>query len=192
MDFVLGPPQPLTQEQIAEREAQAERVRKLADPRLLRRVARWENYRMLPEPAPLPMALKPQATHFDRLSDWYAGYLGVRGEFEPPYELSRDLKEGVPQAILRDIYRPIYEERPISLTEQDIELDPGGRRALKEAREALHRDPIPTIEPALLVVMAEQKRRRRFLKQPWVPPLPDDAPRRYSEIPFITQADDDE
>src|SRR5438132_14291618 len=100
MNFVLGDPRPLTPEEVDQREQTRKRVSKNADPALLGRIDRWIHHRMLEAPPSLPMALRPQPTHFDRLADWYAGYLGVRGEVEIPYELSRDLKQGVPQAIL--------------------------------------------------------------------------------------------
>jgi hypothetical protein len=107
--FVLGGDGTLTEEakrEIAQREA---RIRKDADPLVLRRIQRWEDHGMLPNrkstapPPPLPQALRPQPTHFDRLADWYCGYLGVRQDYEVPYELQQDLKQSVPQAILRDI-----------------------------------------------------------------------------------------
>jgi hypothetical protein len=148
------------------------------DKALLQRLSRWIHHGMVPLNPTLPMALRPQPTHFDRVSDWYAGYLGVRGEVEQPYELNRDLKERAPQALLRDTYRPIRCQGGVPPAYHELDLDPGGRRALAEARQGLVRQPIPTIEPVLLDVINEQRRRRRFLDRPWQSFLKDNEPRK--------------
>jgi hypothetical protein len=193
--FLLGGSAPLTAEQlVAQAQAQA-RIKKSADPAILARVERWTEHRMVPLHPALPLAIRPQPTHFERLADWYAGYLGVRGEYEAPYELQRDLKAAVPQAILRDIYRPVRGQQFIEPERHELDIDPGGRRALAEARAALSREPIPTIQPGLLVVIREQRRRRRFVERPWASFRADEAPRRYSEqdhIRYSEEEDDDE
>lgn len=184
MDFQLGGADTLSPEQIQEREQRQQRIKASADPALLNRVERWIHHRMVPLKPSLPTAIRPQRTHFDRLADWNAGYLGVRAEFEPPYEMTRDLKEQVPQSILRDIYRPVRRQPMIEPAFIEVNADPGGRLALAEAKAALQREPLPTVEPILLVVIAEQRRRRRFLRRPWPSFRADEAPRRYSEDIF--------
>src|ERR1700712_3194238 len=180
----------LTAEDKREIAQRQERITKDADPQVLRRTARWEDHHRLPPrkgtelPPPLPMALRPQPTHFDRVSDWYCGYLGVRQEYELSYEDQQDLKQCVPQSILRDIFRPVktpqFEwERP------DFELDPGGRKALAEAKKMLQRDPLPTLVPATEVFAAARQRRQRLHNHPWLPRRPDSAPRYYSEQDHI-------
>lgn len=184
MSFQLGGDDELTPEQIQERDQRQARIRASADPGVMRRVDRWIHHGMVPLNPKLPMAIRPQPTHFERLSDWNAGYLGVRAEFEPPYEMTRDLKEQVPQSILRDIYRPVRRQPMIEPTFIEINADPGGRQAMAEAKAALKREPLPTVEPMSLVVIAEQRRRRRFLRRPWPSFRPDEAPRSYSEDIF--------
>lgn len=187
MAFVPGGLGPLSDDDkrtIAQRQ---ERIRKDADPALLARAARWETGRGLPRPRTLPQAIRPQPTRFDDvLHDWHTGYLGVRGEFEAPYELSRDLKECVPQSVLRDLYRPV---RSFFVEPTQHELGLVGADAiagvLKEAKAALAREPIPVIEPALAAVVEEQRRRRRLMATPWPSLRPDSAPRRYSEQDHI-------
>lgn len=187
MAFTPGGSRPLKEEDQQALAQRKERLRKDADPLLMRRLGRWEDRRRLPTPPSLPLALRPQPTRFDDvLHGWRAGYLGVRGEYDMPFELARDLKECVPQSVLRDLYRPV---RSFFVEPATHELGLLGVRAisaaLQEARAALLREPIPVIEPTLLVLVGEQQRRRRFLATPWQTLRPDSAPRRYSEQDHI-------
>ena len=190
MRFQLGGDGTLSEADKREIAQRQERIRKDADPLLLRHLRRWEEHRMLPErlstepPRPLPMAIRPQPTHFDRLADWYCGYLGVRQEHETSYETQQDLKRAVPQAILRDIYRPV-KQHTIEWEHAGVDIDPGGRRAMAEAKAAQKREPLPAPVSALAVVAAEQRRQRRLRATPWQAQRPDSAPRRYSDQDHI-------
>lgn len=184
-----APPTEEDKREIAQRQ---EHIRRLVDPVIVRRSLRWEEHGMLPgrrstaPPPPLPMAIRPQPTHFDRLADWYCGYLGVRDEYEQEYEMQQDLKQNVPQAILRDIYRPVSE--PYFEWEQhELQVDPGGRRALAEAKQAQKRPPLPTVPSGLAVVVAAQRRRQRFLDAPWATKYADSAPRKYATLEEVRQ-----
>lgn len=182
----------LTKEEKAAQDQFNARVRRDADARILARIERWLNPRMLPERA-LPQALRPQPTHFDNiLSDWHAGYLAVRELEEIPHELRQDLTERAPQAILRDIYRPVRRDTFVERTMHEIEWDPAGRRALAEAKQGLVREPLPQLESSVVLMMAEQRRRRRVLSRPWLPYRPDDAPRFHTPqgLPFGLGWDD--
>lgn len=188
--FILGGlPTEEDKREIAQRQ---ENIRRVADPAVLRRGLRWEEHRMLPgrrstePPPPLPMAIRPQPTHFDRLADWYCGYLGVRGEYEPEYEMQEDLKRAVPQAILRDIYRPVKEPY-FDWERLDVEVDRGGQRALAEAKQAQKRQPLPTITSGLEIIVAAQRRQRRFLATPWSAWYADSAPRKYSTLEGVRE-----
>lgn len=186
MRFVLGGDGTISEKDRQELAQRQERIRRDADPLVLKRISRWEDHGMLPSrkstapPPPLPMAIRPQPTHFDRLADWYCGYLGVRDDYEVSYETQQDLKHAVPQAILRDIYRPVK-----NITREwerhDFELDPGGRQAMAEAKKAQQRDPLTPLPSSLTVFAAEQRRRRRLRDTPWQAARPDSAPRRYSD-----------
>ena len=124
----------------------------------------------------------------------FRSYLGVRAEVEPSPELIRDLKEGVPQSILRDIFRPVRASSGVEPHYHELNLDPGGRRGWEAVREAQKREPLPTFEPALATLISEQRRRRRFLKRPWQSFRKDDAPRFYTDqtTPFDEIQDPDE
>lgn len=155
-----------------------DRLDEIVDPVLVRALARVEQP-MIPLDPKLPQSWRPVKTYLEDPAAWYAGYLRVKGEIEPPWELRRDLKERVPQALLRDMLRPAYPDRPVRWERRESGVDHGGRQALKEAREALLRAPAPEIEAGTVVVAREQARRRAFLLQPWAATLPDDAPRKY-------------
>jgi hypothetical protein len=198
--FQLGGDGPVSAEDRQAAEQREARIRRDADPLVLRRTDRWLKGRMLPTPKPLPMALKPQKTHFDSLADWNCGYLGVRDEYDISYELRQDLKQAVPQSILRDVYRPIHRPQ-VELTYHNLERDPGARLAYAEAKAAQKREPVPVVEPGLLTIVQEQQRRRRFLNSPWPSHFPDSAPRRvysqegnirYIEVDGSDDDDDDD
>ena len=190
MRFVLGGDGTISEKDRQELAQRQERIRRDADPLVLKRISRWEDHGMLPSrkstapPPPLPMAIRPQPTHFDRLADWYCGYLGVRQEYETSYETQQDLKRAVPQAILRDIYRPV-KQHTVDWEPAGIDIDPGGRRALAEAKAAQKREPLPAPVSALEVFAAEQRRQRRLRATPWQAQRPDSAPRRYSDQDHI-------
>lgn len=163
---------------------------RVADPALVERIDRLRRVDIVPPASHyrLPSSLRELRTHLDPAS-YYAGYLGVRDEIEVPFELRRDLTERVPQALLRDLHRmELPTDDPARWQPVELGMDPGGREALKEARAAQHREPLPIIEPLLEKVMAEQERRHRFVSEPWEATLPDDAPRRYTDMfgdPFV-------
>ena len=181
MKFLLGGDGPVSPKDRAEQEQWQERIRQDADPGVLARVSRIEHHPMLAPLRPLPQAIRPMTTRFDDpLRQWHVGFLQVSDEIELPYELQRDLRECVPQSILRDVFRPTPSFDP-SREPLDIEQDRTGARALAEAKAALQREPMPTIESSLLVIRSEQRRYKRFLRTPWPTMLTDNQPRQYYE-----------
>lgn len=159
-----------------------DRLEEQADPKLLALSSRHENANLVPLSPSLPQSWRPVRTLLEDPHTWYAGYLGVLGELDLPMELKADLRERVPQSLLRDVFRPIYATDYVDRIPLDVGLDPGGRQALKEGRQGLVRDPLPVIEPLVEEVIAEQERRRRFLQKPWPTYHEDNAPRVYREI----------
>ena len=120
--------------------------------------------------------LRTPRTHLDP-ADWRAGYLEVR-EREIPFELQEDLHQLMPQALLRDLYRPAYEERWVARELIEGTGDRAGLGALAEARRARVRPPLPRIEPAVRAVREHQAWRRALYAERWQPVLADDEPRR--------------
>ncbi len=191
MKFVLGGDGPLSPQDRAEAEQRQERIRQEADPGILARIRRTELHPMLPTPRELPRAIRDMTTRFDDpLRQWRAGFLAVT-DFEIPYELARDLKECVPQAILRDIYRPTTNFE-YQMERQDIEPDRTGATALKEGKAALQREPLPSIETGVSAVVREQRRRRRFVSRTWQPMIADDQPRQYARTDDVVYREVDE
>ena len=145
-----------------------------------RLIARCEKYRRDGERrrAPsLPTWLRPMDTHL-RPEDWNTGFLAVR-EREIPEELQADLRQRMPQALLRDLHRLVRDEGWVAREPLMERADPQGRQALAEARAM--RQPLarPPIEPSTRVMRALQTWRRALLSERWQPLLADDDPRRY-------------
>lgn len=111
---------------------------RLADPAMLDQVARRTG-RRLAGPPRLDVRLRAPELHVDPAT-WRTGFVSVEREVDIPQELKRDLQELTPQAILRDLHRPVrqsiwHEREPVA-----TDVDPGGRRAYAEARAALVRE----------------------------------------------------
>jgi hypothetical protein len=123
----------------------------------------------------VPLRVREPALHVDP-AEWRTGFLAVR-EYEVPWELEQDLHQMTPQALLRDLFRPVYQlfwhER-----EQQFTLDWGGRRAVADARAAQRREPRPELEFSTVAMSEELERHRTLLRERWQAILPDDAPRK--------------
>jgi hypothetical protein len=136
-----------------------------------RLVARCEDYttrgeRMVRDWS-VASVLRPPKLHLEP-DDWGAGFLRADRERDIPMALSTDLHENMPQALLRDLYRPEYEERFI---EREI-VEGSGRSAfpaLREAREAQRKPPLPRIGSSLGAVREYQTWRRGLLAECWKP-----------------------
>ncbi len=194
MNLFFGEIRELTPEERAAQEQFSARIRRDADPRILRRVERWLQPRLLPA-REVPQAIRPQKTHFDDvLHDWHTGYLAVREGGDAPHELRQDLAQRVPQAILRDIYRPVRRQTFVERIPHETERDPAGQKALAEAKKGLQREPIPEIGSSVVAMVTDLRRRRRLRSRPWLPYRPDDAPRFHTpqNMPFGEIWPDDE
>jgi hypothetical protein len=102
-------------------------------------------------------------------AEWGAGYLRADRERELPMQLSGDLRENMPQALLRDLYRPVYQERWIERETVEGTADRAGFGAMREAREARVKPPLPRVESGLGAVRAYQTWRRDLLAEHWKP-----------------------
>ena len=191
MRFVLGGDEPVSPQTRSELEQRQDRFRQEADPAILSRIHRVELHPMLPRPRELPRALREMTTRFDNpLRDWHVGYLSVN-DVDIPAELASDLKESVPQSILRDIFRPTT-RFDFMLEPQHLLDDPRGEQALAEGKQALVRDPLPTIESGVAAMVRERRRRRRFVARPWQTMLSDDSPREYARVEGVVYREVDE
>jgi hypothetical protein len=122
----------------------------------------------------MPIHVREQRLHLDP-ADWGTGFVRVEGEREVPAQLTNDLHEVMPQALLRDLYRPVHEERWVERELVEGTGDRGGFAAMHEARAARARRPeLPRVEPATRTVRAYQTWRRALLAERWQPLKPDD------------------
>jgi len=99
-------------------------------------------------------------------------------EREIPFELTRDLMERMPQAKLRDLYRP---EMQVGWHEREQTVPPfdtAGIRALAEAKAQQRFEKPETLAALTALVREEQRRRHAWLREPWQPFLRDDEPRK--------------
>lgn len=112
---------------------------------------------------------------------WNTGYLKVRERDDLPDQLFADLRERMPQALLRDLHRLVMEERWVQ--REVIEgsaVDRGGFSALAEARAARTRPPLPRLESSTGAVRAYQRWRRDLVRERWQAAMSDDEPRNPS------------
>jgi hypothetical protein len=123
----------------------------------------------------LPTFVRQPKLHLEP-SDWGAGYLQV-SEREIPSELQQDLRQLMPQALLRDLYRPVHEIGWIERAIVEGTGDRGGALAMAEARAARTRPERVHVEPGTRVVRAYQIWRRELYAERWQPILGDDEPR---------------
>lgn len=98
-------------------------------------------------------------------------------EYDLPPELHIGLQQQAPQALLRDLHRPV---RHFDLVSMELREGSEWRRldeAYQEIRQGQQREPLPRVEPLTRAVREEQARRHAFLTDRWQPFKPDDAPR---------------
>jgi hypothetical protein len=124
----------------------------------------------------VPIHLRELKTHLDPV-EWRTGFLKVR-EREIAMELNEDMRQLSPQALLRDLYRPVREERWVARELVEGTGDRGGLEEMQKAREARKLPPLPRIEAAGGTLRAFQTWRRAMMAERWEPILRDDEPRR--------------
>jgi hypothetical protein len=107
---------------------------------------------------------------------WGAGFLAFH-EVERPPQLVADLHALMPQALLRDLYRPVFEERWVERERLPSIGDRAGMEALAEARAARTLAPRVEVTPLVREVIAFARWRRELMAERWKPARPDEAPR---------------
>ena len=114
--------------------------------------------------------------HLDPI-DWRTGFLEVH-DGGPPMDIREGMRDCVPQAQLRDLFRPEYSQEPVSLDLLELPLDPGARRAFAELRGHQTLEPIPHIPRSIDAIQERIAERRVFIDEQWKPTLADSEPRR--------------
>jgi hypothetical protein len=158
----------------------------IADPRILGHLDKLERTAAtMLQPISLPTFVREEKVHVEP-EDWRAGYLSVH-DYWISDELTFSLRQNVPQALLRDLYRPLRESFVWYDREVQVSLDFAGTQALREANAARKIEPLPVVEPVLRAVHENQAVRRWLTLERWLPHHPDEADHpkvsvlRYSE-----------
>ena len=113
----------------------------------------------------MPLRARPPRPNLDP-ADWRTGFLRVDRERDIPYQLSVDLHENMPQALLRDLYRPVHESRWIE--RQVVEgSERASMHAMREVRQARKLPELPRVESSLRAVVEHQAWRRALIAAPW-------------------------
>ena len=147
------------------------------DPRLIARCeAHVRRGERLARDWSMPIRARAPKLHVEP-ADWRAGYLRVADEREIPMELQNDLRQNLPQALLRDLYRPVHEERWVEREILEGTGDRGGFSAMHEARAARRPPALPRVEPLVRAVLEYQAWRRGLMAERWQPFRRDDEPR---------------
>jgi hypothetical protein len=147
-----------------------------ANPELLARLEAWA-HGVRPFTAAIAPYMREQRLRLEAKGWRYEGQLQIE-EREIPYELTRDLTERMPQAKLRDLYRP---EMQVGWHEREQVVPPfdtAGIRAMAEAKAQRHFEKPETLAALTALVRDEQRRRAAWLREPWQPFLRDDEPRK--------------
>ncbi len=108
-------------------------------------------------------------------------------ERELPSQLYADLRELAPQALLRDLYRPVQSFYVQPEVREGTEALGLLHEELERVRAARRREPLPVIEPSVAAVIESQATHRALVDPPWKPLLADDAERTkiqlYPDVP---------
>jgi hypothetical protein len=147
------------------------RLNQIVDARALAQIGRWEQPFLRERPAP-PLVVDQDPPLHVEAESWLRRSLDVH-ERHVGGEIMNDLRQCVPQALLRDIHRPVRPEgRPFP--ERPPPRDPAGIAALAEARAAQRFQRAEMIPLSVGAVRDEQARRRAWLAERWQPYYRDD------------------
>jgi hypothetical protein len=126
---------------------------------------------------PLPTWVRTEMRLAVDPEGWTLRSAAEPAEYDLPPELHIGLQQQVPQALLRDLHRPV---RHFDLVGMELREGSEWRHldeAYQEIRQGQLREPLPQVEPLTRAVRQEQERRQAFLTERWQPFKPDDAPR---------------
>jgi len=117
----------------------------------------------------MPVQLREPRVHLDP-SDWRAGYLRADREYEIPHQLRVDIRENMPQALLRDLFRP--ERQSIWIEREPVEGTGGAKSvdAMRLLREARQLPTVPRVDAGVRVLIEHQVWRRAMLAERWRQP----------------------
>jgi hypothetical protein len=151
-----------------------DRLEEVASRYLIARCFAWETAHKPFEPTMRLYVREPET--FVERTDWRIQGIFDMNEYEPPWELKRDLAERAPQAKLRDLYRP---ELQIPWVAREMLVEPrdsAGLEAIAEMKAMLVREALPEATVSLVAMREEAERRRALHAEHWKPLKPDPDP----------------
>jgi hypothetical protein len=141
-------------------------------------LTRWETRQ--PSLGESPAFFRP-SLHLNIDPDQWTHGLEVHTR-ELPQELFNSLRERTPQALLRDLHRPVIKFYVEPALIEGTEVIGQLNLEFEKLRQARKLDPRPSIEPTVNVFHAEQTRRRGFLAKRWEPILSDETDRKTVRV----------
>jgi hypothetical protein len=106
--------------------------------------------------------------------EWSYNRIGEPRERELFDRFRDELRQQTPQALLRDLHRPVHAVVVPHFEPRGQAFDFGGTAALAEAKAAARFERATPLPSMLQAVVAEQARRRSWLRVPWKPHYRDD------------------
>ena len=172
---------------ISEEPKAIEVLKKLADPALLQVADRY--CRIEPLEISVCLVLKEPADHLSPES-WRIYPPSIHERVIWNSELMGDLSQVTPQALLRDLYRPVRndggEVYRLETVSGQAEADPWN--ALVPALQIMKREPWPEIRSSVLLVEETNQHRRYYYREPWLPVKSDEETRSaFSFTPFFEE-----
>lgn len=158
-------------------------LKQIADPILLNLGRRYE--RLQPATREVKLVLREPADHVTPEA-WGLHPVEPQERMLWNTELMSDLKELTPQALLRDLHRPVRrDERPYYEPVANAEWGNGMREHVS-GTTLMKREPWPEVRSSVLAVEEADVQRRFYYTQPWQPAKKDSEPRSaFSQVPMF-------
>ena len=118
-------------------------------------------------PPPMTLGIEREMSRLD-MSVWRVRSVETV-ERERPEDIADGLKEPVPQAVLRDLHRPVMNWRYL-LLEQSLGMDVGGMQSIERIRETTHTPYRVRMEQELIasqLVYRDMRDLANQLEEPW-------------------------
>ena len=146
-------------------------------PTLLAVVDHWEREsQVLIQPVGLPLFVRTDMPLVLDESGWNLSIKATTAEYTLLGEMFADMRQMAPQALLRDLHRPVkgFEFWHEIAEGSDWHQLGAIIRELREAQVIPERAEVRSLLPILL---EEIEKHRQWIEAPWKPARPDDAPR---------------
>ncbi len=130
--------------------------------------------RMVRQLPPMHLQVKPDLPMHLNPVDWGVRVIEIRELDMFGGQLREDLRVVTPQALLRDLHRPVRTTAWYQFVPMVDTLDHAGLRGVAEAKAAQNYERATPVPSMTLAVREEQERRRAWLANRWQPHYRDD------------------